>query len=359
MSTSLSSTKSILKTIKVLIVDDSALVRKLLSSYLDKYSNIEIVDTAKDPYDARDKIIRLKPDVMTLDIEMPKMDGISFLKKLTEHFPIPTIMVSSLTKEGSEATLNALEIGAIDFVAKPSADSLGKTDTFVNELYQKIVAASAAKVGLYSKKHAFCKENRPDGYSTKLTQKCNDMIIAIGASTGGTEALKDVLVRLPRNVPGIVIVQHMPELFTKHFAERLNKIAELDVYEAKDGMCVKPGTAIIAPGNYQMEIQKRGSMYYTHVYQGERVNRHRPSVEVLFNSVAKYAKSKALGVIMTGMGDDGAKGLLNMKVAGANTIAQNEESCVVFGMPKEAIKIGAANKVVSLTEIPKTILSNI
>ena len=345
------------KKIKVLVVDDSALVRKLLSTYLGRYENIDVIDTATDPYDARDKIVRLKPDVITLDIEMPKMDGISFLKKLMAHHPIPVIMVSSLTKEGSEATLRALEIGAIDFVAKPSAGSIGEADTFISDLYEKIVVASVSNVRKHSDTNSSAKVYKTLPSNNGIVQGGNDKIIAIGASTGGTEALKEVLARFPRNLPGIVIVQHMPAIFTRYFAERLNNISAIDVYEAENGMRVNPGTAIVAPGNFQMEIQKGGSAYYVRTYQGERVNRHCPSVEVLFNSVSKYAKSNAVGVIMTGMGDDGAQGLLNMKNAGANTIAQDEESCVVFGMPKEAIKIGAADNIVSLPAIAKTIIS--
>lgn len=343
--------------IKVLIIDDSALVRKLLSTYLKRYDNIEILDTASDPYDARDKIVKLRPDVLTLDIEMPKMDGISFLKRLMTYYPIPVIMVSSLTREGSEATLQALEIGAIDFVAKPSAGSIGEADIFISELYQKIVAASVAKVKKASETNSTHKVDKASALNYKTAQAASSKIIAIGASTGGTEALKEVLSQIPKNAPGIVIVQHMPEMFTKYFAERLNNLSAIDVVEAEDGMCAAPGTALIAPGNYQMEIQKNGLKYHARIYKGERVNRHRPSVDVLFNSVSNCVGSNAVGVIMTGMGDDGAQGLLNMKMAGANTIAQDEESCVVFGMPKEAIRLGAADTVVSLSEIPKTILS--
>ncbi|MGR3178136.1 MAG: protein-glutamate methylesterase/protein-glutamine glutaminase [Candidatus Anammoxibacter sp.] len=347
------------KKIKVLVVDDSALVRKLLSTYLNRHDDIDVIDTATDPYDARDKIVNLKPDVLTLDIEMPKMDGISFLKKLMVHYPLPVIMVSSLTREGSKATLQALEIGAIDFVAKPSAGSIGEADTFIDDLYEKIVVASVSKVKKSGDANQSGKDYKTPVLNTKTVQGCNEKIIAIGASTGGTEALKEVLIRCPGNLPGIVIVQHMPEIFTKYFAERLNNISAIDVREAEDGMCVSPGTAVVAPGNFQMELQKNGSAYSVRTYQGERVNRHRPSVEVLFNSVSKCAKSNAVGVIMTGMGDDGAQGLLNMKKAGAMTIAQDEESCVVFGMPKEAIRVGAADNVVTLSEITKTIISSL
>lgn len=341
--------------VRVLIVDDSALVRKLLETYLKKFDDIDVVGTAIDPYDARDKIVSLKPDVLTLDIEMPKMDGISFLKKLMSYHPIPTVMVSSLTKEGSKATLQALEIGAIDFVAKPSANSLGGVEELISELHYKILTASTAKI---------IRPARPDAtqplagiVKPARGQHFNNKIIAIGASTGGTEALKDVLVQMPDNSPGIVIVQHMPEVFTKYFAERLDKLSALNVVEAENGMIVKPGTALIAPGDFHMEVTKNNSNYCVHTFKAEKVNRHRPSVEVLFNSVAKCASSNSVGVIMTGMGGDGAQGLLNMKNNGAKTIAQDEASCVVFGMPKEAIKIGAADKIVPLLKIPETIFA--
>ncbi len=342
---------------RVLIVDDSAVVRKLLSTYLQRYDDVEVIDTATDPYDARDKIVKLKPDVITLDIEMPKMDGISFLKKLVAHYPIPTIMVSSLTKDGSSATLQALEIGAVDFVGKPSAGSLGDADAFVKDLHQKVIAASSINIKRFLERSKTNRSAVAKPVNPLPVSLGGNKIIAIGSSTGGTEALKKVFELMPQNSPGVVVVQHMPEVFTKYFAERLDKISALQVSEATDGAIVKPGTALIAPGNFQMEITKNGPSYQARVFQGERVNRHRPSVEVLFNSVAKHAGANAVGVIMTGMGGDGAQGLLNMKNAGANTIAQDEASCVVFGMPKEAIKVGAANKVVSLLDIPKTIFS--
>lgn len=359
----------ITKKIKVLITDDSAVVRKMISTYLGRYDDIEIVGTAVDPYDARDKIVQLKPDVLTLDIEMPKMDGISFLQKLMTHHPIPTIMVSSLTQEGSKATLRALEAGAVDFVGKPSASSIGSTAEFIEDLHQKVMAASLSNV----KRHRIVSKPVQKIGSTAASAAAAAMaavspftattsggsktLIAIGASTGGTEALKEVLIRMPKNSPGIVIVQHMPELFTKYFAERLNGLSELEVIEARDGMPVKPGTALLAPGNFHMEVKKTGTSYNVHINQQPLVNRHRPSVEVLFNSVAKWACPDAIGVIMTGMGGDGAQGMVNMRNAGAKTIAQNQESCVVFGMPKEAIRLGGAEKVVDLYDIPKTICS--
>lgn len=345
--------------VKVLIVDDSAIVRKLLSRHLGRYDDIDIVGTAVDPYDAREKIINLKPDVLTLDIEMPRMDGISFLKRLMTYYPIPTVMVSSLTREGCETTLEALDIGAVDFVAKPSAGSLGDVDELVDELYCKIIAASMANVKRLGKVGHIPNTERKNPTSSRdiaIKNKSNK-IIALGASTGGTEALKEVLSQMPSNAPGIVIAQHMPEIFTKYLAERLNSLSSIEVYEAEDGMAVRPGTALIAPGNYHMELKINGPNYYVKTSQGAKVNNHRPSVDLLFNSVAISAGNNAIGVIMTGMGADGAKGLWDMKRAGAKTIAQDEESCVVFGMPKEAIKLGAAGRVVGLAEIPSAILS--
>lgn len=345
------------KKIKVLITDDSALVRKMLATYLQRYEDIEVIGTATDPYDARDKIVELKPDVLTLDIEMPKMDGISFLQKIMQHHPIPTIMVSSLTQEGSRATLKALEAGAIDFVGKPSASSIGNTNIFIEELHHKITIASRINVKRLQKRSIAPNNNITPQKTVTVQGSYNNKLIAIGSSTGGTEALKEVLTRLPNNSPGIVITQHMPPVFTKYFAERLDKLSKISVVEAIEGMPVNAGTALLAPGDYHMEIKKEGSKYCVHLNKNEKVNRHRPSVDVLFDSVAKYACPNAVGVIMTGMGGDGAKGLLNMKKNGAKTIAQNEESCVVYGMPKEAVKLGATDHIVDLLDIPNTIFA--
>ncbi len=347
------------KKIKVLIVDDSAVVRKILSTGLSKNSDIEIVGTAADPFIARDKIIALRPDVITLDVEMPRMDGITFLQRLMAYYPLPVIMVSSLTQAGCETTLKALEVGAVDFVAKPSIDVSKSLEEIVSELAEKIREASKIKVK--KKVYTAGTENKNVGQKASRSSHAlitsTHKIVAIGASTGGTEALKDVLTQLPPNSPGIVIVQHMPQLFTKAFADRLNNLCAIEVREAKDEDSVIPGTALIAPGNYHMELRRSGARYYVSVHQAPHVKRHRPSVEVLFESVAKFAGSNAVGVIMTGMGDDGAGGLLKMKEAGAKTIAQNEETCVVFGMPKEAIKLGAADNILPLNKIPATILS--
>lgn len=339
-------------------MDDSAVVRKILSTGLSKDHGIEVVGTAADPFIARDKIINLKPDVITLDVEMPRMDGISFLQRLMTYYPLPVIMVSSLTQTGCETTLKALEVGALDFVAKPSLDVSHTLNEIVTELAEKIKESANVKV----KKKEYFKSTGKNTI-TRHTETSHALInsthkiIAIGASTGGTEALKEVLMQMPPNAPGILIVQHMPQLFTKSFADRLNSLCSIEIREAKDGDSVIPGLALIAPGNYHMELRRNGARYYITTNQEPPVRRHRPSVEVLFESVAKYAGSNAVGVIMTGMGDDGASGLLKMKESGAKTLAQDEESCVVFGMPKEAIKLGAVDTVVPLNKITPSILS--
>ncbi len=348
-----------LKKVKVLIVDDSAVVRKILSTGLSKDHGIEVVGTAADPFIARDKIINLRPDVITLDVEMPRMDGISFLQRLMTYYPLPVIMVSSLTQAGCETTLKALEVGALDFVTKPSLDVSYTLSEIVTELAEKIKESANVKV----KKKEYFKNTGDKNTAARRAETSHALInsthkiIAIGASTGGTEALKEVLMQMPPNAPGILIVQHMPQLFTKSFADRLNSLCSLEVREAKDGDSIIPGLALIAPGNYHMELRRNGARYYVTTNQEPQVRRHRPSVEVLFESIAKYAGANAVGVIMTGMGDDGAGGLLKMKEAGAKTLAQDEESCVVFGMPKEAIKLGAVDTVVPLNKITPSILS--
>ncbi|MDR4507015.1 MAG: chemotaxis response regulator protein-glutamate methylesterase [Candidatus Brocadiaceae bacterium] len=341
--------------IKVLVVDDSAVVRKILSTGLSKDGDIEVVGTAPDPYVARDKIVSLKPDVLTLDVEMPRMDGISFLHRLMVYYPLPVIMVSSLTQSGCDTTLRALEVGAVDFVAKPSLDVAQSLEGVIADLVEKVKFAARVKVVKKAKTTmtAPVQQMRASSALIETTHK----LVAIGASTGGTEALKAVLMQMPPNAPGILIVQHMPQLFTKQFADRLNTLCSITVKEAKDGDSVIPGMALIAPGDYHMELRRSGARYFVATNQEARVRRHRPSVEVLFESVAKFAGANAVGVIMTGMGDDGANGLLSMKESGAKTIAQDEASCIVFGMPKEAIKLGAVDKVVPLQNIPSTIFS--
>jgi two-component system, chemotaxis family, protein-glutamate methylesterase/glutaminase len=340
-----------LNRIRVLIVDDSAIVRKIFTEELSKYSDIEVIGAAPDPYVARDKIVTLKPDVITLDIEMPRMDGLTFLRKLMKYFPLPTIIVSSLTPKGGKLTLEAMDIGAVDVIAKPgSSYTVGDMSA---QLVEKIRAASRARVI----RRDIAGEASEQGIEPiKALAQTSNKVIAIGASTGGTEALKRVLTKMPPNSPGIVIVQHMPANFTTAFAARLNDICQISVKEAEDNDSVTPGTALIAPGNYHMIFRRSGARYYVEVKTGPMVHHQRPAVDVLFKSTAKYAGANAIGVILTGMGADGAEGLLEMKKMGASTIAQDEKSCVVFGMPKEAIKLGAADKVVSLDLIAQEII---
>ncbi|MFQ5687907.1 MAG: chemotaxis response regulator protein-glutamate methylesterase [Candidatus Scalindua sp.] len=358
---------------KVLIVDDSAVVRKILSSALSKYQDIEIVGTAPDPFIARNKILQFKPDVLTLDVEMPRMDGITFLRKLMTHYPIPTVMVSSLTQAGCDATLQALEVGAVDFVAKPTSRLGSDVGDVIDELHTKIKQASRAKVRVQrnsagstngnnksvrtGKPKIGTPDNGQESRQNYTVFKGTHKIILIGASTGGTEALKEVLTKMPPDSPAIAIVQHMPEMFTKAFANRLDSLCAITVKEGKHGDSLIPGQAIIAPGNYHMVIKKCGAMYKVEMDQGPPVHHQRPAVDNLFDSAAKYVGPNAIGVIMTGMGDDGATGLLKMKESGAGTIAQDEDSCVVFGMPKEAIKLGAAEKIVTLHNIPNSIIA--
>jgi two-component system chemotaxis response regulator CheB len=340
-----------LSKIKVLIVDDSAIVRKIFSEELSKYPDIEVIGAAPDPYVARDKIVSLKPDVITLDIEMPRMDGLTFLKKLMKYYPVPTIIVSSLTPKGGKLTLEAMDIGAVDVIGKPgTAYSVGDMSV---QLVEKIRAASRVTL---TRRESVSVDNAADSEPIKALSQTTNKIIAIGASTGGTEALKKVLVKMPPNSPGIIIVQHMPANFTKAFASRLNDICQISVKEAEDNDSVIPGTALVAPGNFHMILRRSGARYYVEIKTGPMVHHQRPAVDVLFKSTAQYAGANAIGVILTGMGADGAAGLLEMKKKGASTIAQDEKSCIVFGMPKEAIKLGAADKVVSLEMIPSEII---
>jgi two-component system, chemotaxis family, protein-glutamate methylesterase/glutaminase len=340
--------------VKVLVVDDSAIVRKVLSEELSRERGIEVVGTAPDPYVARDKIVRLKPDVITLDIEMPRMDGLTFLKKLMRHYPMPVIIVSSLTKKGGTLAMEALSLGALEVISKPSAAySVGDMSV---QLADKIKAV--ARVDVRRNMPLTPEEATPirkEGPTQALSATTNK-IIAIGASTGGTEAIKAVLKGMPPNSPGILVVQHMPAKFTTSFAERLNSLCAVNVKEAEDGDSVVNGRALIAPGNYHMLLRRSGARYYVEVKTGPMVHHQRPSVDVLFKSVADYAGANAVGVILTGMGADGADGLLKMREAGAGTIAQDEQSCVVFGMPKEAVKLGAAEKVLPLQHITHTSL---
>ncbi len=335
--------------VKVLIVDDSAIVRKILATQLSQQRGIEVVGTAPDPYVARDKIIDLAPDVLTLDIEMPRMDGITFLRKLMKYHPMPVIVLSSLTPEGSKVAFEAMAAGAIDVISKPGPSySIGQTCT---QLVEKIKAASRANINRNA-----IRSSDESQEKLSLTETTNK-IFAIGASTGGVQALTHVLTAMPANAPGTLVVQHMPMHFTASFAQRLNDQCEMEVLEAKDGDHVIPGRVLIAPGGLHMILQRSGANYYVSVKDGPPVCRQKPSVELMFNSVAKYAGSNAVGAILTGMGDDGATGLLNMRNSGAHTIAQDEETCVVFGMPKEAIARGGAEKVVPLQDVAKTMIA--
>lgn len=335
--------------IRVLIVDDSAIVRKIFSEELSKYPDIEVVGTAPDPFVARDKIVNLKPDVITLDIEMPRMDGLTFLRKLMKFYPLPAVVVSSLTPKGGKLTLEAMDIGAVDVIGKPGAAySVGDMSA---QLAEKIRGAARVKM--------VRKDNDVEAVRyepiASLAQTTNK-VVAIGASTGGTEALKAVLSQMPANSPGMVIVQHMPANFTTAFAERLNGLCKVTVREAKDNDSVTTGTALIAPGNYHMLLRRSGARYYVEVKTGPMVHHQRPAVDILFKSTAKYAGANAIGAILTGMGADGAAGLLEMKNMGAGTIAQDEKTCVVFGMPKEAIKMGAVDRVLPLNQIAAEII---
>ena len=341
--------------VRVLVVDDSAVVRKIFAEELGRDPEIEVVGTAPDPYVARDKIVRLRPDVVTLDIEMPRMDGITFLRKLMHHFPLPVVIISSLTSKGGDLALEAMESGAVDVMCKPGAAyTVGDMSV---ELIDKIKAAARVRV---KSPNGDSGAVRPVSPPLRLAMtRTTSKIVAIGASTGGTEALRKVLEQFPANAPGTLVVQHMPEHFTRSFADRLNQLCAVEVREATDGESVVAGKVLIAPGNYHLMLRRSGAIYQARVKRGPLVCRHRPSVEVLFNSVAQYAGRNAVGVMLTGMGADGAQGMLKMKEAGAATIAQNEESCVVFGMPKEAIKTGAVDHVEDLDKISERILTSI
>ncbi len=342
-----------LNDIKVLVVDDSAVVRKVFSEQLSKQKGIVVVGTAQDPYVAREKIVALKPDVITLDIEMPRMDGITFLKKLMQYYPLPVIIVSSLTTKGSKLALEALSLGALEVISKPGAAySVGDMSL---QLAEKIKAVYRAKLGPLNL--AKTAQHPLAAVESKALSATTNKIIAIGASTGGTEAIKNVLTRLPENSPGIVVVQHMPAQFTTSFAARLNELCRIRVKEAEDGDTVANGQALIAPGNFHMIFKRSGARYYVEIKTGPLVHYQRPAVDVLFKSVARYAGANALGIILTGMGKDGAQGMLEMKKAGAINIAQDENSCVVFGMPKEAIAVGATDYVQDINNIARKAVS--
>jgi two-component system chemotaxis response regulator CheB len=346
--------------IRVLIVDDSAVVRQTLREVLSSDPEIEVMATAGDPFVAAERIAEEVPDVITLDIEMPRMDGLTFLKKIMSQHPIPVVICSSLAEEGAQSTFRALEYGAVDIVTKPRLGAKQFLEDSRVTLCEAVKAAAGAKVRSLTPSHTVEPKLTADAIlpaATHAMAKTTEKVVAIGASTGGTEALKTLLERLPADTPGIVIVQHMPELFTRAFANRLDGLCAITVKEAESNNTVIRGRALIAPGNHHLLLKRSGARYYVEIKDGPLVCRHRPSVDVLFRSAARYAGQNAVGVILTGMGDDGARGMLEMKQAGATTIAQDETSCVVFGMPKEAIKLGAADKVLPLESMAEAILN--
>ncbi len=338
--------------IRVLVVDDSAVVRKIITTELSKFEDIEVVGSAIDPYAAREKIAKLHPDVITLDIEMPRMDGLSFLEKLMAHHPIPVVIVSSLAPKDSENALRALSLGAIEIVGKPGSQF--SAPDVAGQLIRAVRIAARSRVSI--RKPPLAKQ----GTATTFTRlETTHKIIAIGASTGGTGAIESVLSEFPANSPGTVIVQHMPAGFTQAFAKRLNSICQVEVREATHGAAVVPGLALVAAGNHHLLLQRSGATYSVVVKNGPAVHFQRPSVDVLFRSVAESAGSNAIGVILTGMGADGATGLKEMHDSGARTIAQDEDTCVVFGMPKEAIRLGAADQILPLDRITQSILHRV
>ncbi|QLI80562.1 chemotaxis response regulator protein-glutamate methylesterase [Chitinibacter fontanus] len=344
--------------IKVIVVDDSALIRSVLKEIIDKAGDMSCVATAPDPLIARELIRDLNPDVITLDVEMPKMDGLDFLARLMRLKPTPVLMISSLTEQGSEVALRALELGAVDFIAKPKMNIASKIDEYTDEIREKIRMAAKAKVKSLMRA-PIAPSHTADAVLPKVSRPLlkSEKLIIVGASTGGTEALKEFLVPIPPDAPAILIAQHMPESFTKSFANRLDSLCRITVKEATHGERVLPGHAYIAPGHSHLMLGVSGANYICELSQAEPVNRHRPSVDVLFRSAANVAGRNAVGVILTGMGKDGAAGMLEMHQAGAHNFAQDEASCVVFGMPKEAIAMGGVHEVVSLKEMTQRVLT--
>lgn len=343
------------KKIRVLVVDDSALVRQILTSGLALDPVIEVVGSAADPYMARDKIIELRPDVLTLDVEMPRMDGVEFLRKLMPQYPMPVVMVSSLTQRGKQITMDALEAGAVDFVTKPTTNVASGLNGMLSELRTKIKIASTANVSHWKSRR--CELRATASLSATALAESTDKVVAIGASTGGTEAIKKVVTQFPASMPGVVIVQHMPPGFTKMFSDRLNQLCAMEVKEAENGDRIRPGRILVAPGALQMEVVRSGGVYQVRCAPGEKVSGHCPSVDVLMHSVAKHVGRNAIGVMLTGMGADGADGMLAMKQAGARNLAQDEASSVVFGMPKVAYERGGAERLVSLDNMAREVIS--
>jgi two-component system chemotaxis response regulator CheB len=350
-----------MKKIRVLIVDDSAVVRQTLSEVLSGDPEIEIMATAGDPFVAADRMKEETPDVITLDIEMPRMDGLTFLQKIMTQHPIPVVICFTLAEEGARSTLRALEYGAVDIVAKPRMGTRQFLQESSTMLCETVKAAASARVSLLRPSSAVQPKLTADAILPAATHAMADTterVIAIGASTGGTEALRVVLEALPADTPGIVIVQHMPELFTRAFANRLDGLCHIAVKEAENNDSVLRGLALIAPGNRHLLLKRSGARYFVELKDGPLVCRHRPSVDVLFRSAARYAGSNAVGIILTGMGDDGARGMLELKQAGAQTFAQDEATSIVFGMPKEAIKRNAVDKVIPLQSVAAAIVAS-
>lgn len=342
--------------VRVLIVDDSAVIRKLLEKIFQSSPDIEVVGTAADPYIARDKLVALKPDVMTLDIEMPRMDGISFLEKVMQHFPTRTIIFSSLAKTGSETYFKALEAGAIEVLEKPSIDVSQTLETLSRSLVEKVKEVAKARIRPSTPRPMTSQVAKPA--ATSSLARTTHQLLAIASSTGGTEALKTFLSGMPPDIPGTLVVQHMPPGFTKTFADNLNNMFPFEVKEAEDGDQVVPGRVLIAPGNYHMEIERSGAYYHVKLHQLPPLHSVRPAADYMMKSVAKYVGKNATGVVLTGMGKDGAEGLKAMHEAGAFTIAQNEETCVVFGMPAAAIALGGVDKVMPLEKIAAEVMSH-
>jgi two-component system chemotaxis response regulator CheB len=340
--------------IKVLVIDDSALIRSLLTEIINSQRDMEVVGAAPDPLIARDMIKQLNPDVLTLDVEMPKMDGLDFLEKLMRLRPMPVVMVSTLTERGSEITMRALELGAIDFVTKPKMSISDGMREYTDIIADKIRAASQARIASLPRQSASASA-APAPLRNPLIS--SEKLLIIGASTGGTEAIKSFLLQMPSDCPGILITQHMPAGFTKSFANRLDSLCQISVKEAAGGERILPGHAYIAPGDKHLLLARSGANYVTELSDAPPVNRHKPSVDVLFDSAATYAGKNVIGVILTGMGKDGAAGMAQMKQAGAYNYAQNEESCVVYGMPKEAVAHGGVDEIAHLNDLPKLVLN--
>lgn len=354
-----------MKKTRVLIVDDSALIRRLLTEILEGDSAIEVVATAADPYAAREKIKAHNPDVLTLDVEMPRMDGVTFLSNLMRLRPMPVVMVSSLTENGAEVTLKALELGAVDFIAKPKVDIARGLREYAWDLREKVATAAAVPV---SRLERYCRQpaaaarpgNAPAGAGREsagaIGFRTTEQLVAVGASTGGTEAIKEILLAMPEDAPGIVVTQHIPAAFSKPFAERMNAASAMTVCEAFDGQQILPGHAYIAPGDMHLLIERSGARFFCRLNAGPAVNRHRPSVDVMYRSIVDSAGANAVGVLLTGMGSDGADGLVEMRKTGAHTIAQDRETSVVWGMPGAAVERGGVDRVVPLEAIPRAIL---